>query len=72
MNKKFYIVCQTSAIIGFLLCLISLYMRDFKAGWFNYVLYFCILLNTFTVVNNYKRYKELLLSNNKESNNLNN
>ncbi len=72
MNKKFYIVCQTGAIIGFLLCLISLYMRDFKAGWFNYVLYFCILLNTFTVVNNYKRYKELLLSDNKESNNLNN
>lgn len=58
MNKKFYIVCQTGVIIGFLLCLISLYMRDFKAGWFNYVLYFCVLLNIFTVANNYKRYKE--------------
>ena len=64
MNKKFYIVCQTGATIGLLLCLISLYMRDFKMNWFNYVLYFCILLNIFTVANNYKRYKE--------SNNLNN
>lgn len=64
MNKKFYIVCQTGALIGFLLCLISLYMRDFKADWFNCVLDFCLLLNTITVVNNYKSYKE--------SNNLNN
>lgn len=64
MNKKFYIVFQTGSIIGFFLCLISLYMRDFKADWFNCVLYFCILLNIFTVVNNYILYKE--------SNNLNN
>lgn len=34
MNKKFYIVNQTCAIMGFLFCLISLYMRDFKTDWF--------------------------------------
>ena len=40
MNKKFYIVNQTCAIMGFLFCLISLYMRDFKTYWF----YLCFIL----------------------------